>query len=88
MRWEGVDEVADDGFGDAFEPGGLQGTRSGAGRELGEGGVIDDDLPGGGEAAEAGGEIDAMTEDGVVQPPITAHAASDDASRGDADTDG
>lgn len=76
-----------DFFGDAFESGEGQGGELAVWGEVGVGGVVDEDLAGGGDAAEAGGEIDAVTEDGVVESFFGTHAAGDDGAGGDADAD-
>ena len=49
-------------------------------------GVVDEDLSGGSDAAEAGGQVDPVTQHGVVEAFFGAHAACHDGTCGDADS--
>ena len=81
-----------DGGGAAFDGDLAEGAEAVGAGEAGEDGFADDDVGGvfgaAGEGLEAGGEVHAVADDGVVEAAVAADVAGDDAGGVDADAEG
>ena len=85
MVWHFGDRVGVNFFGDSFESGGWQGRDHSVFGEARLSGIVDEDLSGGSDATKAGGQVDSVTQHGVIEAFFGTHAACHDGTCGDAD---